>query len=295
MREGGCFPLFLGMVRTSLLQCCRLQRIFHLLLAASILAICIVSFFLVEFTIHSIRPELRIDMKSDAPNAVRQQLLSILQSVPGVTDVVYVTREQALQHQATYDPQFVELLQKAGLPNPFNDAILLTLTHSDVRAKIAALLRQAPYTSAVDGNIFTILSDTSSYANDGMESRMTELVVPIKNFILLGTILVLFFTCLYAQRFTSVRMVLLQNFGISSLHSFFFRWLHNALLLLIVGIFAIVFSILLSQVLMKIGNLHFEYFTADILQIALLLLITSIVIPFFLALLPLKNPLFSRE
>ncbi len=85
MREEGYFPLFLGMVRTSLRQSCGVRRILYLLLIASIIGSCITSFFLLESANLSIRPELRIDMKSDTPNAVRQQLLTVLQSIPGVS------------------------------------------------------------------------------------------------------------------------------------------------------------------------------------------------------------------
>ncbi len=296
MREEGFFPLFLGMVRTSLRQSCEVCRIGYLLLIASIIGSCIISFFLLESLHLRIRPELRIDMKSDASNAVRQQLLTILQSIPGVNDVVYVTRERALQNQKQNDPQFVELLTTAGLPNPFNDALLLTLSNSDVRSKIAEILHQAPYTSAVDASIFPILSQAASQSNNGIASLVTTLVVPIQIFILIVSIIVLLVVCLCIERSSYARNILLQNFGASFAYSFFLRWFLGVITLLYIFVFAGLFVLFLDQVLMKVGSLPPREFTSGISLVLWYVSLTSITLPFFTALIPLQNTfLFPRE
>lgn len=96
------------------------------------------------------RTDLRLTIQPGATDPAIQGLIQELRARPYVDQVLFVTKEQALDRQRRRDPELIEFLATFGLDNPFPDTLGIRLNDLDAYPELKEFLKQPVYASIVD-------------------------------------------------------------------------------------------------------------------------------------------------
>lgn len=103
--------------------------------------------------------DLRLQVRSTATDPQIQDLIQNIRSLPYVSDVVYITREQAYERERQRDPTLVEFLTKFGIDNPFPDTLGVRLKRLQDFHQFLEFLRQPVFATTVDPKFLTDTTD----------------------------------------------------------------------------------------------------------------------------------------
>jgi len=105
------------------------------------------------------RTDLRLTIQPGATDASIQGLIQELKMQPYIDDVLFITKEQALDRQRRRDPELIEFLQTFGLENPFPDTLGIRLATIDAYPELKEFLRSPVYASVVDPSFLSAATD----------------------------------------------------------------------------------------------------------------------------------------
>lgn len=96
------------------------------------------------------RLDLRIEVRDAATDAEVQDFIQAVQTFPAVSDVIFITREQALERQQKRDPTLIDFLVKFGIENPFPDTIGVRLKSLEDASAFLTFIQQPSYATVVN-------------------------------------------------------------------------------------------------------------------------------------------------
>ncbi|MEQ1849888.1 MAG: permease-like cell division protein FtsX [Candidatus Peribacteraceae bacterium] len=105
------------------------------------------------------RTDLRLTIQPNATDGAIQGLVQELRSQSYVEEVLFITKEQALERQKRRDPELIEFLSTFGLENPFPDTLGIRLASLDAYPILKDFLRQPVYTAVVDPSFLSEATD----------------------------------------------------------------------------------------------------------------------------------------
>jgi cell division transport system permease protein len=103
--------------------------------------------------------DIRLEILETAEDVQIQDLMQNIQSLSYVQDVVYVTREQALERQKLRDPQLIEFLTKFGIANPFPETMGVRLKTLNDYPKFLTFIQQAVFAKTVNPKFLSQTTD----------------------------------------------------------------------------------------------------------------------------------------
>ncbi len=103
--------------------------------------------------------DLRLQILETANDSQIQDLFQNIRQLPIVTDVVYITREQAYERQKARDPELVTFLEKFGIENPFPETIGVRLGRLTDYGAFVQFLRQPVFTKVVNPEFLSQTTD----------------------------------------------------------------------------------------------------------------------------------------
>ncbi len=124
--------------------------------------------------------DLRLEILDTATDIQIQDLYQNVRQLPYVDDVVYITREQALERQKSRDPELVGFLTKFGIDNPFPETMGIRLKQLEDYPKFIQFIRQPVFTKVVNPNF---LSDTTD--QERQVERVAEAATVTRSLLLL--------------------------------------------------------------------------------------------------------------
>ncbi len=110
------------------------------------------------------RLDLRVEVRDTATDSDVQDFIQAIHGLPSVTDVVFITREQAMARQKQRDPTFVDFLGKFGIENPFPDTVGVRLKRLDDAPEFLTFIQQAKYAPVVNPAFLTQTTDQQQQA-----------------------------------------------------------------------------------------------------------------------------------
>lgn len=119
--------------------------------------------------------DLRLQIRDGATDAQVQDLVQNIRQLPIIDDVVYITREQALERQKKRDPALVDFLTKFGIDNPFPDTLGVRLKRLSDYNDFATFLKQPVFSPVVDP---AFLSETTDQQQQ--VERMADVVSAVR-------------------------------------------------------------------------------------------------------------------
>lgn len=123
--------------------------------------------------------DLRLQIRDGATDAQVQDLVQNIRQLPIIDDVVYITREQALERQKKRDPALVEFLTKFGIDNPFPDTLGVRLKRLGDYGEFLTFLKQPVFSPVVDP---AFLSETTDQQQQ--VERMADVVSAVRTTLL---------------------------------------------------------------------------------------------------------------
>lgn len=115
--------------------------------------------------------DLRLEILSTATDVQIQDLIQSVRRLPYVDDVIYITREQALERQRKRDPDLVTFLTTFGIDNPFPETLGVRLKELSQYASFVEFLRRPVYARVVDPSFLSKTTDQEQQV-----VRLTEAV-----------------------------------------------------------------------------------------------------------------------
>ncbi len=103
--------------------------------------------------------DLRLQILESASDSQIQDLFQNIRQLPFVSDVVYITREQAYERQKQRDPDLVTFLEKFGIDNPFPETIGVRLKTLTDYAAFVRFLRQPVFAKVVNPEFLSQTTD----------------------------------------------------------------------------------------------------------------------------------------
>jgi cell division transport system permease protein len=123
--------------------------------------------------------DLRLEILSTASNQQIQELISSVRSLPYVDDVLYITKEQALERQRKRDPELVQFLATFAIDNPFPETLGVRLKSLAQYPAFVQFLRQPLFAKVVDPSFLSKTTDQEQQVQ-----RLTEAVATSENALL---------------------------------------------------------------------------------------------------------------
>ena len=152
------------------------------------------------------RLDLRIEVRDTATDADVQDFMQAVQGLPSVNDVVFITREQALERQKQRDPTLIDFLGKFGIDNPFPETIGVRLKKLEDATAFLTFIRQPAYSSVVNP---AFLSETT--AQQQQVERLATIVASSQALLWAGVGLVCAVLLLVVIEFIRRRSLLRQE------------------------------------------------------------------------------------
>ncbi len=94
--------------------------------------------------------DLRLQVQDAATDRQTQEFIAAAQALPIVTDVAFITREQALERERTLNPDLLRFLEQFNIQNPFPDTVAVTLRDLSDYEAFSAFVQQPEWRSVVD-------------------------------------------------------------------------------------------------------------------------------------------------
>ncbi|MCA9373917.1 ABC transporter permease [Candidatus Peregrinibacteria bacterium] len=93
-----------------------------------------------------------IDLHDDVDYFSAQKLTVALEQIPGVKEVQFTSKEEALEIASKTHPEIAEQIEKFNIPNPLPPSISVTTTNPEDQEAVKALLRNDEYRTLLRTN-----------------------------------------------------------------------------------------------------------------------------------------------
>ncbi|MDD5055418.1 MAG: permease-like cell division protein FtsX [Candidatus Peribacteraceae bacterium] len=110
------------------------------------------------------RLDLRIEVRDTATDAEVQDFMQAVDALPSVADIVFITREQALERQKQRDPTLVDFLVKFGIDNPFPDTVGVRLKRLEDASAFLTFIQAPAYAAVVNPAFLSETTDQQKQA-----------------------------------------------------------------------------------------------------------------------------------
>jgi cell division protein FtsX len=131
------------------------------------------------------RNDVRLEILPAATLTDIAKLRNDLRGQPYVDDVVYVTREQAYEHQRQRDPELIRFLEEFHIQNPFPETIAVRIKHLQDFRLLTQFLQQSIYAATINPNFLSHTTDQQDQVEKLLAATET-----LRSFLLLIVVLV---------------------------------------------------------------------------------------------------------
>lgn len=149
------------------------------------------------------RLDLRIEVRDTASDTEVQDFIQAVHALPSVSDVAFITREQALARQKQRDPTLVDFLGTFGIENPFPDTIGVRLKRLNDAPAFLTFIQQPAYAAVVNPAFLTQTTDQQQQVE-----RLATIVASSQILLWCGVVLVLGILLLVVIEFIRRRALL---------------------------------------------------------------------------------------
>lgn len=108
--------------------------------------------------------EVAVPLSIDAPLERSEELRAAMAALSSVESVTLLTRDRSLERARLRDPSLPDFLERFGLGQPFDDALLVRLRSTDAYDPLMTWLRDPAWSDVVDGAALAAASDQQSLA-----------------------------------------------------------------------------------------------------------------------------------
>lgn len=99
--------------------------------------------------------DLRLEVRDEASDESIRELYEALQNHEAVSEVLYITKEQAYERTKQRDPDLIAFIDEFGLENPFPDIIGVTLNSLDDYDAFTTFIEQDQWQTIIDPTFLT--------------------------------------------------------------------------------------------------------------------------------------------
>ncbi|OGJ67752.1 hypothetical protein A3J34_02280 [Candidatus Peribacteria bacterium RIFCSPLOWO2_02_FULL_51_10] len=124
--------------------------------------------------------DLRLEILDSATDIQIQDLYQNIRQLPYVSDVIYITREQAYERQKNRDPELTGFLTRFGIENPFPETLGVRLRNLEDYPEFVRFLKQPVFTKVVNPSF---LSETTD--QERQVAKIAEAAVTVRSLLLL--------------------------------------------------------------------------------------------------------------
>ncbi len=135
------------------------------------------------------KTDLRLEILPGASDGQIQDLFQNIRSLPIVDDVIYITREQAMERMKKRDPELLTFITKFGVENPFPETIGVRLKHLSDYDAFVQFLQQPVFSPVVNPNFLSTTTDQEAQVMKLLDATSTAHTIVLFVVGLLGIVL----------------------------------------------------------------------------------------------------------